>query len=96
MNMLNERSVTFFSYLDPSFELGVELLDLVLLDGHAAVVGRGLPVELAAIGSDVRDSQRSLWPGRFAKDHQLHPLFVEAVDVLHVDEVLGSILVGTS
>ena len=84
------------SYLDPSLELGIELLDLVFLDGHSAVVSRSLPVELAAVGSDVRDGQRSLGPGRPAEDYKLDPLLVEAVDVLNVDEVLGGILVGAS
>jgi len=62
------------------------------LDRHSSIVERGLPVELAAVSGDVGDDQRSLRPGRFAQDHQFDPLFVEAVDVLDVDEVLGGVL----
>ena len=79
-------------YLDPPFEFGIELLDFVLLDGHAAVVERRLPVEPAAVGGDVRDLQRSLRSGRLAEDDQLDPFLVEAVDVFSADEVQGGVL----
>ncbi len=80
------------NYLDPSFQFRIELFDFVFLDWHSAVVDWGLPLQPAAVGGDVGDLQRALRPRGSSEDNELDPLFVEAVDVLGANEVLGSIL----
>ena len=72
-------------YLNPSFSSWAELFNLIFLDWHSTIVKRSLPLESAAISSDVGHFQRSLRSGRTSKDYKLDPLLVETILILGSD-----------
>ena len=69
---------THLALADPPLGLGTQHLDLVLLDGHTAVIQRRLPAQLAALGRDVGHLERALGPRGTAEHNKFDPLFVIA------------------
>ena len=69
---------THLALADPPLGLGTQHLNLVLLDGHTAVIQRRLPAQLAALSRDVGHLQWALRPSGTAEHDKFDPLFVIA------------------